>query len=69
MTQQSGYLEMDWRVAVYGNDSIAHIFGKIALSDRGLQSACGELREVTRSDLNVQKHHSLCTECNRVAGE
>jgi len=69
MTQQSGYSSMDWRIAVCGDDSIAHFFGKIALSDRGLQSACGEFREVISSDLNAQQRHPLCSECNRVIRE
>jgi hypothetical protein len=64
--QQSGYSAMDWRIAVFREDAIAHWFGKIALSDRRPQSACGELYDVNPSVLIERDRQPLCSACQRI---
>jgi hypothetical protein len=66
MTQQSGYSAMDWRIAVYNNDTIAHWFGKIAISDRRPQSACGELYDVNPTVLIERECQPICSKCQRI---
>lgn len=70
MTQQSGYNSKDWRVAViYGEGRFceSHYYGKIALSDRGIQSACGKVRDVDpRTLLQAHPENRLCNECARI---
>ena len=69
MIHESGFNEMDWRIMIYREQTVAHLFGKISLSDRYVQSACGEVDYITRADLSIPGHHSICPNCKKLIGE